>query len=437
MNCLRVAVVGTVCAVVMCVAILSHAGPLNPPAGAVASSYKTLSEVEPRVAINATNTPGDANSVFKITQPGSYYLQGNVTGVVSKHGILITADNVIIDLNGFALIGVANSRDAINDSGGALLTGLTVRNGSVSGWTSGSALFAGNVAHVTVANLSVRKVLLEGIWAGNSARISGCAVTGARNGLRAGIGSFVQECRVVTTTEQGIDIGDDSHVERCQVRSAAQNGIRTGARSVITHCEVRSSALDNINAGGGTLVEACTANDSTGGRGIYVANNAIVSRCVTVANNKHGIEVSDRSEVSDCIARGNGQSGIRITYVGSVHGCVANSNSVCGILCDEGGFVTISENACSENGGGTQGAGIRVAGASGNRIENNNLLVNYRGIDALSGRNVIARNTAAGNSNADYSIVAGNTFGPVISAVGVGDVTGVAGADHPMANLRY
>lgn len=32
------------------------AGPLNPPGGPVASSMKTLSEVEPRIVINATNT---------------------------------------------------------------------------------------------------------------------------------------------------------------------------------------------------------------------------------------------------------------------------------------------------------------------------------------------------------------------------------------------
>src|SRR5882724_6913166 len=84
-------------------ASLLSAGPLDPPVGAVTSSYKTLTEVEPRTAINATNTPGDADSVFKITQPGSYYLTGNVQGVASKHGIEIASSNVSLDLGGFAL----------------------------------------------------------------------------------------------------------------------------------------------------------------------------------------------------------------------------------------------------------------------------------------------------------------------------------------------
>ena len=57
--------------VVAAATMVSFAGPLDPPAGPVASTYKTLTEVEPRIAINATNTPGDADSIYKVTQPGS------------------------------------------------------------------------------------------------------------------------------------------------------------------------------------------------------------------------------------------------------------------------------------------------------------------------------------------------------------------------------
>ena len=47
------------------------AGDLNPPPGIVESTMKTLTEVEPRTAINAVNTPGSATSIFGISQPGS------------------------------------------------------------------------------------------------------------------------------------------------------------------------------------------------------------------------------------------------------------------------------------------------------------------------------------------------------------------------------
>src|SRR6185295_11122012 len=81
------------------------AGPLDPPAGPILPTYKTLNEVEPRIVINAANTPGDADSLFKITQPGSYYLTGNITGVAGKHGIEVVASGVTLDLNGFDLLG--------------------------------------------------------------------------------------------------------------------------------------------------------------------------------------------------------------------------------------------------------------------------------------------------------------------------------------------
>src|SRR5678815_1587099 len=97
-------------------------GPLTPP-GAPAPTMKTLDQVEPRVAINATNTPGDDDSLFKITQPGSYYLTGNITGVAGKHGIEIAASGVTLDLNGFDLVGVAGMGPF--DGVSATVVGLT------------------------------------------------------------------------------------------------------------------------------------------------------------------------------------------------------------------------------------------------------------------------------------------------------------------------
>jgi hypothetical protein len=112
-----------------------HAGPLDPPAGVVSPTHKTLTEVEPRTAINAANTPGDADSLFKITQPGSYYLTGNITGVAGKHGIEIVASGVTLDLNGFDLVGVAGmgAFDGVSASVPGLIN-ITVVNGSIRSW---------------------------------------------------------------------------------------------------------------------------------------------------------------------------------------------------------------------------------------------------------------------------------------------------------------
>jgi hypothetical protein len=51
-------------------------------------------------------------------------------------------------------------------------------------------------------------------------------------------------------------------------------------------------------------------------------------------------------------------------------------------------------------------------------------------------RNLLARNVAA-NNGAAFSIVGGNTHGPIVHAVGAGDISGIQGADHPWANFVY
>ena len=66
---------------------LAKGGPINPPAGPVGSTAKPLGEVEPRTAINATNTPGDATAVFIIAAEGSYYLAQDVFVPSGKIGL--------------------------------------------------------------------------------------------------------------------------------------------------------------------------------------------------------------------------------------------------------------------------------------------------------------------------------------------------------------
>src|SRR5687768_13641512 len=79
------------------------AGPLDPPTGPVAPTYKTLGDIEPRTAIQSLS--GNDTARYVISRPGSYYLTGDITGVPNRSCIEIHTGNVSIDLNGFSLIG--------------------------------------------------------------------------------------------------------------------------------------------------------------------------------------------------------------------------------------------------------------------------------------------------------------------------------------------
>ena len=90
------------CFMAMTVTASALAGELSPPTGPVTETGR----FGPRVEINSVNTPGSVTSKFIISQPGSYYLGGNISGSNAKHGIEITASGVTIDLMGFDLKGL-------------------------------------------------------------------------------------------------------------------------------------------------------------------------------------------------------------------------------------------------------------------------------------------------------------------------------------------
>ena len=125
--------VALVCAtVVATAAILTVAGPLSPPAGPVSSTHKTLSQVEPRLAVSPGTTPGDAASLYRISQPGSYYLTGNISVPPGLNGITILADDVTIDLGGFVISSPVATGAGIISAGSAQRA--AVHDGRVTGF---------------------------------------------------------------------------------------------------------------------------------------------------------------------------------------------------------------------------------------------------------------------------------------------------------------
>ena len=181
-------------------------GPITPP-GAPGATMKRLDEVEPRTNLNAANTPGDSTSVFVITQPGSYYLTGNVAvtgagGVVN--GIKIFSDNVTLDLNGFTI----SSTNAAAAGSGVLLGGsaagtvnanVTILNGTIKGTTTYTT-FNNTYTPGGFAN----GVALTGLGVTNG-RVSGLNVQGVGGAGISFNGGTVEKSNVSTAGGTGIN----------------------------------------------------------------------------------------------------------------------------------------------------------------------------------------------------------------------------------------
>jgi parallel beta-helix repeat protein len=253
------------------------AGPINPPAGPVTSTLKTLVEVEPRIAVNSVNTPASIASQFVITQPGSYYLTGNVSAVTGKNGIEIAAKNVTLDLNGFIVDGrsLAGTLHGIRFSAGVSVTNVTVLNGTISNW-SGSGVEGRSSSNCRFERLLVESNDQRGIFAGTNCTVRVC--TTANNGL-AGIDVFfnstVTDCVATSNSDGGIRASSGCTISGC---TAVSNtfGIITGTGCTITHCTAHSNSGAGVTAGSGNLVSQCAATFNQG-NGFVIATRSTVT----------------------------------------------------------------------------------------------------------------------------------------------------------------
>ncbi len=370
------------------------AGPLNPPVGPVASTPGP----EPRTPINAVNTPGDADSLFKITQRGSYYLTGNITGVAARHGVEIAASGVTLDLMGFELLGVAGSLGGVLATASSL-TNITIRNGSVRAWGDAGVNLAGfGAINSAVIDVRASSNTGTGIVIGSYSTITGCtAYQNTGNGISAAFNCTITGCTVSDNTGTGIATGQGSTITACMASRNAARGISTGDGCTITGCTAQLNTADGIMAGNGNTITGCTASYNTA----------------------NGISAFSGSTISNCTAAFNVLNGIRVS-----NGCV------------------VLANACSFNGNGGDGAGIHATGAD-NRIESNNCITADRGIDVDAPGNIIIKNTCSGNT-INWTIVANSVVGPILdrtapasAAISGNSAPDSTGTTHPNANFTY
>ena len=356
---------------------LAVAGPLNPPAGPITSAPGP----EPRIAVSATNTPGTTTCLFRITQPGSYYLTGNITGVSIKSGIEIGASGVTLDLNGFDLVGVPGAGSGITTVGS--LVSVVIVNGSVRTW-------GGNGIAANATGTVIRDIR---------------AISNASSGIVTGAAASVSNCTARLNGSIGIFCGDRCSLLNCTSSGNTGTGLFAGSTSTLLNCTSTSNTSSGIGAGNACTITNCTA-DGNAGTGFQLSFLTSLTACVATRN-ASGITTASSCIITNCTASENTVDGIKVQFNSVVRG-----------------------NTCSLNGSSaTPGAGISVAN-SRNRIEENNCPANYTGILVSGPGNIVLSNSCSASSNVNYSIVSNNRYGPIIDLTALGSpaVSGNAAA---------
>jgi hypothetical protein len=252
-----------------------YAGNLD-PSGPPAPTMKTLDEVEPRIPINADNTPGDTLYEYVISSSGSYYLTENVA--TTKGGIRVHANDVTIDLTGFALVGPGDPN------------------------TTGEGIYINTFSNVEIRNGTVRD-FYYGIYGDyflsqEQRVIDVRAVSNDLCGIYlAGRSHLVKDC---TASENGASASEDVY------------GIYASTGSTVTGNTVfKNGNLANnvygIQTGIGCTVTGNTVyangGDATGDvYGIYLAGNCLVDQNTTYNNNTDsgGTNIYDNGEGGNC-----------------------------------------------------------------------------------------------------------------------------------------
>ncbi|MEM0983134.1 MAG: hypothetical protein AAGI17_04190 [Planctomycetota bacterium] len=290
---------------------IALAGPLTPPPGGVQSTGKTTNQIEPRTFLSQANTPGDADALFVITQPGSYYLEGNIQAPAGRSGIKISTSGVTLDLNGFSITGTSTSPNGIEfvDPSFGRFQQFHIRNGHISGFTDNG--ISGNVraAGGTITDITAADNGQNGIAVEDSFVIENCV---ARNNGRIGFvvnrDCILVDCIARGNGSDGFAVNFINRLDRCHAVFNAGDGFQVGRANRLTNCYAQSNETSGFNLSvDDCVLIACSAYQNDGNLATTVAGFL-----VNAANTGN----TGRHTLIDCVASEN-DIGFDVNSVGN------------------------------------------------------------------------------------------------------------------------
>jgi len=226
--------------------------------------------INQNVALAGNVTPGDTPGFpVTISVTGSYKLSGNLTVPdANTTAILINADDVTIDLNGFSIIGPTVCGELSCPTG------------------SGNGIAAFFHSHLTVLNGVIRGMGSSGVF------------------FESSVSSRVEKIHAYSNGSDGITLGID----------------------IVTSCTADLNGGDGINVVGGQVSDNLVFKNR--GNGISLFNHAVVTNNLFFFNGKSGIV--DVGTIGGSLFSGNSASSNGAAGISAVCPSLITGNSALG-----------------------------------------------------------------------------------------------------------
>jgi hypothetical protein len=257
----------------------------------------------------------------------SYVLTGNLTPPAGADAIVVLVNNVTIDLNGFTIDGAGAG---VNGIFAPFVLGLTVRNGTVTGFTG------------------------PGISPGASSKLFQLKITSNGGGIAGASGCLIVENVIDSNLGIGIDAG------RCKIENNVIVGNTTGisgSTNVVVHNQINSNGAGGIltPGGGDTIQENVLLGNTTFG----------IADGVFGPPPPFPPPAPPRVNVTGNTIEGNFGPGVSLAMPALVADNTVSGNFATGISCGSG--CVVRDNTVTQNNlGGAPASGGVVVGAGAN-----------------------------------------------------------------------